>query len=136
MISLLMVLFFFFSDWYYDAWASPNNGYLGHFPTRDEKEHSDRRRVVNNVYSLSSVLESEKSIEQCTQLFCETMHDFLEKGVMDDLSLWINMQVLVPNVYFGGSSRIQKNAGGRLFSPVGTLLMYSVSSSTARCLAP
>ncbi|KAL9608659.1 MAG: hypothetical protein Q9167_006526 [Letrouitia subvulpina] len=76
---------------YYDAWAPPNNGYVGHFPARDEKEHSERRRIVNNIYSMSSVLESENAIDSCTQLFCETMHDFAKKNSVVDLGLWINM---------------------------------------------
>ncbi|KAL9640463.1 MAG: hypothetical protein Q9164_000282 [Protoblastenia rupestris] len=76
---------------YYDAWAPPNNGYVGHFPARDEKEHSERRRIVNNTYSMSSVLESEKAIDSCTQLFCETMRDFAEQKSVVDLGLWINM---------------------------------------------
>jgi hypothetical protein len=76
---------------YYDAWAPPNNGYVGHFPARDEKEHSERRRIVNTTYSMSSVLESEKAIDSCTRLFCETMCDFAEQKSVVDLGLWINM---------------------------------------------
>lgn len=76
---------------FYDAWAPPSIGYVGHFPTRDEKEHLERRRIVNNVYSMSSVLESEKAIDACTQLFCETMRDVAKEKSVIDLSLWINM---------------------------------------------
>jgi len=76
---------------YYDAWAPPNNGYVGHFSTRDEKEHLERRRIVNNVYSMSSVLESEKAIDSCTQIFCETMRGFAMQKSIVDLGLWINM---------------------------------------------
>ncbi|KAL8941387.1 MAG: hypothetical protein Q9216_002265 [Gyalolechia sp. 2 TL-2023] len=79
-----------FTD-YYDAWAPPNNGYVGHFPTRDEKKHAERRRIVNGVYSMSSVLESEESINACTQLFCEKMQHFAQQGSVVDLGLWINM---------------------------------------------
>ncbi len=76
---------------YYDAWAPPNNGYVGLFPARNEKEHSERRRIVNDVYSMSSVLESEKAIDSCTQLFCATMRGFARQKSTVDLSLWINM---------------------------------------------
>ena len=76
---------------YYDAWTPPNNGYPGHFPSRDEQAHAERRRIVNNVYSLSSVLESEKAIDSCTQLFCETMREFAKQNCKVDLGLWINM---------------------------------------------
>ena len=53
--------------------------------------HADRRRIVNNIYSLSSVLESEKAIDSCTQLFCETMRDLGKGDCVIDLGLWINM---------------------------------------------
>ena len=76
---------------YYDAWAPPNNGYVGHFPARDEKEHSERRRIVNNVYSMSSVLESEDSIDTCTQVLSENLQDFAKQKSTVDLSQWINM---------------------------------------------
>ena len=76
---------------FYDAWAPPNNGYVGHFSARDEKEHLERRRIVNNVYSMSSVLESENAIDLCTQLFCETMRGFAGQKSVVDLGLWINM---------------------------------------------
>ncbi|KAL8920034.1 MAG: hypothetical protein Q9208_006489 [Pyrenodesmia sp. 3 TL-2023] len=76
---------------YYDAWAPPNNGYVGHFPARDEKKHAERRRIVNGVYSMSSVLESEESIDSCTQLLCDSMLDFVTQQSVIDLSLWINM---------------------------------------------
>lgn len=76
---------------YYNAWAPPSNGYVGHFPTRDEREHLERRRIVNNVYSMSSVLESEKATDACTQLFCETMREFAKQKSIVDLGLWINM---------------------------------------------
>lgn len=76
---------------YYDAWAPPNNGYVGHFPARDEKKHAERRRIVNNVYSMSSVLESEESINSCTQLLCESMRGFAKQRTAVDLGQWINM---------------------------------------------
>ncbi|KAL3479454.1 cytochrome P450 [Aspergillus californicus] len=54
---------------FYDAWAAPNEtGYPGHFPSRDEKLHTEHRRLVNKVYSMSSVLDSEVNIDFCTHL--------------------------------------------------------------------
>ncbi|KAL8864300.1 MAG: hypothetical protein Q9174_007402, partial [Haloplaca sp. 1 TL-2023] len=75
----------------YDVWAPTNEGYTGHFPTRDEKTHTERRRNVNNIYSMSCVLESETSIDACTNLLCKNMRIFAEKGSLVDLGLWINM---------------------------------------------
>ena len=76
---------------YYDAWAPPNNGYVGHFPARDEKVHAERRRIVNNAYSMSSVLESEQAVDTCTQILCKTIREFANQKSQVDLGLWINM---------------------------------------------
>ncbi|ERF72246.1 hypothetical protein EPUS_02133 [Endocarpon pusillum Z07020] len=76
---------------YYDAWASPNKRDVGHFPARHEKEHSERRRIVNNIYSVSSILESEEATDSCTQLFYATIRDFTKQSPVVDLCLRINM---------------------------------------------
>ncbi|KAF4630214.1 hypothetical protein G7Y89_g7929 [Cudoniella acicularis] len=95
---------------FYDAWIPPNNGYPGHFPTRDEKAHSERRRIVNNVYSMTSVLQSEKSIDSCTQLFCGTMSEFSEKEKVVDLSLWVNFYAfdVVGELFYGKMFGVMK----------------------------
>lgn len=46
---------------------------------------------MNNVYSMSSVLESEKAIDSCTELLCDTMRDFAKQESVVDLGLWMNM---------------------------------------------
>ncbi|KAL6719344.1 hypothetical protein ACLMJK_003583 [Lecanora helva] len=102
---------------YYDAWAPPNNGYVGHFPARDENVHTEHRRIVNNVYSMSSVLESENSIDVCTQLFCKTMSDFAKRKTVIDLSVWINMYAfdVLGELFYGkmfGFLHQRKDVGG------------------------
>lgn len=59
----------------------------GHFPTRDEKAHAERRRIVNSVYSMSSVLKSEESINSYTQLLNDSMHDFKKQRSIYNLGL-------------------------------------------------
>lgn len=68
-----------------------NKGYAGHFQTRDEKAHTERRRIVNSVYSIASVLESEDAINSCTQELCDTMRSYAKKKSKVDLSVWMNM---------------------------------------------
>ena len=41
----------------------------------DGKLHTDRRGIVNAVYSLSNVLKSEKYFDQCWELFIQRMRD-------------------------------------------------------------
>ena len=47
--------------------------------------------MFNNVYSLASVLESEKAVDSYTELFCEALRDFAKQNSVVDLGLWINM---------------------------------------------
>ena len=76
---------------FYDAWRLPRPGYPGHFPTRDEKAHAERRKIVNNVYSMSSVLESEQAVNDCTQLFMQTMREFARERKVVDIGQWLLM---------------------------------------------
>jgi acetamidase/formamidase len=73
--------------------GTTKQGYVGHFPTRNEKLHAERRRIVNHVYSMSSVLESEEAIDSCTQLLCDTFSDFASQKTVIGMSLWMNMYV-------------------------------------------
>ncbi|KUJ11235.1 cytochrome P450 [Mollisia scopiformis] len=102
---------------FYNAWAPPNNGYVGHFLTRDEKVHSERRRIVNNVYSMSSVLESEEAVNSCSQLLCEIMSEFARQKKEVDLGLWINMYAfdVLGELFYGkmfGFMRDRTDFGG------------------------
>lgn len=59
------------SDWY-SVYTVDKIGSGGdHFSNRDEKSHTERRKVVNNLYSLSNVLKSEMSIDNVVQLFMQ-----------------------------------------------------------------
>lgn len=66
-----------------------NKGYAGHFQSRDEKSHTERRRIVNSVYSIASVLESEDAINSCTQSLCDTLRGFSRNESKVDLALWM-----------------------------------------------
>ncbi|RAH49950.1 cytochrome P450, partial [Aspergillus brunneoviolaceus CBS 621.78] len=75
---------------FYDIWAAPNEvRYAGHFATRDEEVHSERRRIVNQVYSMSSILESEPEIDDCTRVFIEATRTFAQQKTAVDLGPWL-----------------------------------------------
>lgn len=91
------VLLYTMQSEFYDIWAAPNEvGYAGHFATRDEKVHSERRRIVNQVYSMSSILESEPEIDDCTRVFIEATRTFAQQKTAVDLGPWLTKCVSLP----------------------------------------
>ena len=79
---------------FYTVWDSANfSKYADHFCNTDEKTHTERRRIVNHVYSLSNVLQSEEYIDKCSQLFIERIGEFADKGSSFDLGEWLQWYV-------------------------------------------
>lgn len=64
-----------------------------HFCVRDEKVHTERRRIVNHVYSLSNVLQSEEYINKCSTLFIERIGESADSGKVLDLGEWLQWYV-------------------------------------------
>jgi hypothetical protein len=60
-----------------------------HFAQIDEAKHAERRKYVNAVYSMSTILESETYIDACTDVFLESMGRFAETGSKIDFGEWI-----------------------------------------------
>ncbi|KAF5616785.1 cytochrome P450 monooxygenase oxidoreductase [Fusarium tjaetaba] len=58
---------------------------------RDEKIHAQRRRFVNNLYSLSSILESESYVDACIMTFKARLEEFVVQSDSFDLGLWLQM---------------------------------------------
>jgi Cytochrome P450 len=67
------------------------------FTQLDETKHAQRRKFVNNVYSMSTILESEKYIDGCTEIFMSKMEKFAKDGTTVDLGEWI--QWCVPALF-------------------------------------
>jgi hypothetical protein len=75
---------------FYPIWANTLfSKYVDHFSVTDEKVHSERRRIVNHIYTLSNVLQSEDYIDQCLLLFGERLAEFSEQGAVCDLGEWL-----------------------------------------------
>ncbi|KAK0109543.1 hypothetical protein ONS95_002230 [Cadophora gregata] len=121
------------TDWY-DIWAPPNLAYTGHFPTRDENEHAERRRIVNNVYSMSRILESEGVIDSCTNKWCETLVELAKQKSVVDLRFLVNAyinQVLLGLLYSGTwnfpDNRMEDGGWIEKISPV--LALFSIGGT-------
>ena len=75
---------------FYPPWRNTSmSKYPDNFSGTDEKLHSERRRIVNNVYTLSNVLQSEVYIDKCSNLFVEKMREFADKRTQVDLGEWL-----------------------------------------------
>lgn len=62
-----------------------------HFASLDEKVHSERRKIVNPVYSMSSIVESEEYIDKCVALFLEQLDGFADRKEVLDFSTWARL---------------------------------------------
>lgn len=75
---------------FYPAWGNKEfSKYPDHFCVTDEKLHTQRRRIVNQVYTLSNVLQSEEYIDKCSLLFIDRLNEFADQGTVLDLGKWL-----------------------------------------------
>lgn len=77
---------------FYTTWTNTSFGrHKDNFSVTNEKEHSQRRRIVNHVYSLSNVLKSETYIDRCSSLFIRKLESFADGAKPCDLGQWLQM---------------------------------------------
>ena len=77
---------------FYTTWTNTSFGkYKDNFSVTNEKEHSERRRIVNHVYSLSNVLQSEQYIDGCSRLLIQRLGEFADRAEPVDLGTWLQM---------------------------------------------
>ena len=75
---------------FYRPWRADALG-VDHFSNTDVRSHAKRRRTVNNVYSLSNILQSERYIDTCSELFVQRMGEYADAGEIVDLGGWLQM---------------------------------------------
>lgn len=63
--------------------------YPDNFTCIDEKVHASRRRIVNNLYSMSSIVQAEGGIDVCIDMFMAQMGEFAESGQILDAAQWV-----------------------------------------------
>lgn len=75
---------------FYIPWGNPSiSKYPDNFSGTNEKLHSERRRIVNHIYSLSNVLQSEEYIDKCSKMFIQRFGEFADSGQQVDLGEWL-----------------------------------------------
>lgn len=78
---------------FYTTWTNSafDTKHRDNFSGVNEKEHSERRRIVNHVYSMSNVLRSEDFIDNCSRLFMQRLGEFADRSEIIDLGKWLQM---------------------------------------------
>ncbi|KAF2635347.1 cytochrome P450 [Massarina eburnea CBS 473.64] len=91
------------TDWYH-AWRPPGlNCQHDMFTETSEKKHSSYRRIVGNVYSLGSILKSEKELDAALDLFVKRCGEFADKDQAFDFGCWLEMYAFdnIGAIFFG-----------------------------------
>jgi hypothetical protein len=75
---------------FYTVWQNKTfSKYPDNFSNTNERLHSERRRIVNNVYSMSTILSLEPYIDTCSALFIKRMGEYADSGAVIDLGDWL-----------------------------------------------
>ena len=59
------------------------------FTVKDPGYHAARRRIVNNIYTMSSVVRSENRIDACTETFHQRMREVVAVGKPTNMAQWV-----------------------------------------------
>jgi len=89
---------------FYPVWGSNNfSKYPDHFVNTDEKLHSSRRRIVNNVYSMSTILTLEPYIDDCSAMLTQRLDEFATSGTVVNLGQWLHWYAfdVIGELFFG-----------------------------------
>lgn len=77
---------------FYSVWGGGNiSKRLDTFTQTDEREHSNYRRIVNPVYTLSNVLKSEHFINNVSELFVKRLGEHADRKEAINLGVWLQM---------------------------------------------
>ncbi|RMZ80495.1 hypothetical protein DV736_g6662, partial [Chaetothyriales sp. CBS 134916] len=89
---------------FYPVWGSRViSKYPDNFSGVDERLHSQRRRIVNHVYSLSNVLQSEARIDRCTLILVDMFTRIAQNTDICDLGTWLQWYTfdVIGELFFG-----------------------------------
>lgn len=89
---------------FYPIWGRPSiSNQPDSFTCTDERVHSQYRRIVNPVYTLSNVLKSEEYLDGCINLFIERLGEYADVQKAIDLGHWLQMFAfdVIGEIFFG-----------------------------------
>ncbi|PLB43463.1 cytochrome P450 monooxygenase [Aspergillus steynii IBT 23096] len=76
---------------FYLPFRSPFARYPDHFTATDEKSHASRRKIVNHIYSMTSILQAEKYVDLCTEVLLKRFGEMADQQAAVDLFQWARM---------------------------------------------
>lgn len=77
---------------FYTVWGAQDiSEQVDNFVQTDERLHSNYRRIVNPVYTLSNVLKSEMYINKVSELFLQRLDEHASRNEVMDLGHWLQM---------------------------------------------
>lgn len=76
---------YFYANWHITGFSK----YPDLFSNTNERMHNERRRIVNGVYSMTTILTLEQYIDNCSALFVKRMGEFADSGAVVDLGTWL-----------------------------------------------
>ncbi|KAL3456655.1 cytochrome P450 [Aspergillus heterothallicus] len=87
---------------FYLAFRPPWARFPDHFSSEGGKQHAERRRIVSHVYTMTSILQSEKYIEKCIDVWIEKLGEMSDRKESFDLWLWARMYAydVIGELYF------------------------------------
>ncbi|KAH7126509.1 cytochrome P450 [Dactylonectria estremocensis] len=85
--------------------------YPDSFTCLDERVHASRRKLVNNLYSMSNIVQAEEGIDSCTEMFMARMKEFATTGEIIDVAKWSQMYAfdVVGQLFFSRMFGFMKN---------------------------
>lgn len=89
---------------FYPVWGSNNfSKYPDLFVDTDEKLHSSQRRIVNNVYSMSTILTLEQYIDDCSAQLIQRLDGYAASKTIVDLGQWLHWYAfdVIGELFFG-----------------------------------
>lgn len=73
---------------FYLPFRAPWGRHPDAFTNLDERYHTERRRIVNAVYSMSNIVQLEESIDKCTVMLMEKLTGYATAGRSIDIAVW------------------------------------------------
>ncbi|KAG9519726.1 cytochrome P450, partial [Aureobasidium melanogenum] len=89
---------------FYHCWGTNNfSKYPDLFVDTNEKSHSNRRRIVNNVYSMSTILTLEPYIDDCSTILMQRLDEFAASETVMNLGQWLHWYAfdVIGELFFG-----------------------------------
>ena len=68
------------------------------FTVTDEAEHASHRRIVNPVYSMTSILKNESAMDECLTWLIKRLGEYADRQEVMDLGHWLEMYFTIASL--------------------------------------